>query len=116
MERPELSLDTCLRQSLGFSSAMSTETIVKPPAIPRSIIFVRRLISSVALWTIVLLSIFASNRILSSYLFLIIMMTVAGLGLVEFYNLVRRRGLVCFKGWGIFGGLLLMGSTFFYVS
>jgi phosphatidate cytidylyltransferase len=112
----ELSLDTCLRQSVAFLPAMSTDTNPKPPAVPKSIIFIRRLISSVALWTIVLLSIFASNRLLSSYLFLLIMMTVAGLGLVEFYNLVRRRGLVCFKGWGIFGGLLLMGSTFFYTS
>ncbi len=95
---------------------MSSEPIVKPPAVSKSVIFVRRLTSSVVLWTVVLLSIFASNRLLSSYLFLIMMMTLAGLGLAEFYNLVRRGGLVCFKAWGIFGGLLLIGSTFFYVS
>ncbi len=95
---------------------MSTETGPNPPAVPKSVIFVRRLISSVALWTVVLLAIFAKSRLVSAYFFLLIMMVLSGLGLVEFYDLVKRRGLVCFKGWGVFGGLLLMGSTFFYVS
>jgi len=29
---------------------------------------------------------------------------------------VERRGLICFKEWGVFGGLLLIASTFFYLS
>jgi phosphatidate cytidylyltransferase len=29
---------------------------------------------------------------------------------------VEKRGLVCFKEWGVVGGLLLMGSTFVYLS
>jgi len=44
------------------------------------------------------------------------MMALAGLGLREFYMLVERRGLVCFKSFGIMGGLLLMVSAFFYLS
>ena len=44
------------------------------------------------------------------------MLLVAGLGLREFYGLVEKRGLICFKEWGVFGGLLLMASTFFYLS
>src|SRR5262249_56140064 len=31
---------------------------------------------------------------------------------VEFYGLVNKRDLVCFKGWGIVGGILLMVGTF----
>src|SRR5206468_9821991 len=33
-------------------------------------------------------------------------------GLMEFYGLVAARQLVCFRNWGIFGGLLLMIGTF----
>ncbi|MCX6903960.1 MAG: phosphatidate cytidylyltransferase, partial [Verrucomicrobia bacterium] len=41
---------------------------------------------------------------------------IAGLGLQEFYNLVEKRGLPCFRRWGLFGGLLLMVSTFVYLQ
>jgi phosphatidate cytidylyltransferase len=30
--------------------------------------------------------------------------------------MVRLRGLVCFGGWGLFAGLVLMGSTFWYLN
>src|SRR5206468_12946686 len=68
------------------------------------------------LWGVVLGALFSGNNLLSDYVCLAIMMMIAGLGLHEFYDLVGRRGLVCFRGWGIFGGLLLMVSTFVYVS
>jgi phosphatidate cytidylyltransferase len=87
-----------------------------PPALSRGKIFLRRLASSVALWTVVLLAIFSENRFVSDYFFLLIMFLLAGAGLVEFYDLARKIGLPCYKGWGIFGGLLLMTSTFFYLS
>ena len=76
----------------------------------------RRLISSVALWTIVLAALFSGNQLVSNYGLLAIMMVIAGFGLAEFYDLVGKRELACFKGWGIFGGLLLMCSTFLYLS
>lgn len=68
------------------------------------------------LWAVVLVAIFSSNKLVSDYFFLSIMLLLAGAGLAEFYDLAGRRGLVCFKGWGIFGGLLLMVSTFVYLS
>jgi phosphatidate cytidylyltransferase len=76
----------------------------------------RRFLSSLALWSVVLGSIFSGNKLISDYVFLVVMMLMAGLGLAEFYGLVDKRELVCFRGWGIFGGLLLMGCTFFYLS
>lgn len=79
-------------------------------------VLLRRLVSSIVLWTVVVSALFSGNRILSNYVFLAIMMTLAGLGLREFYDLVTKRELVCFKGWGLIGGLLLMGSSFFYLS
>lgn len=87
-----------------------------PPPVSRGKIFLRRLASSVALWTIVLLAIFSKNRIVSDYFFLLIMFLLSGAGMIEFYDLAKKIGLPCYKGWGIFGGLSLMISTFFYLS
>src|SRR6266705_1291428 len=81
-----------------------------PPS--KAKIFFRRLLSSVVLWTIVIMGLFSSNRLLSNYLFLIIIVVLAVTGLAEFYGLAQKRDLVCFKGWGIVGGLLLMIGTF----
>ena len=76
----------------------------------------RRLTSFVVLWAIVLAALFSSNRALSDYVFLAIMVFLAITGLAEFYGLVEKRDLVCFKGWGIFGALLLMIGTFLNVT
>jgi phosphatidate cytidylyltransferase len=86
----------------------------RPPSKPA--ILLRRTLSSVFLWAILVVAIFSKNKLVSDYLVLLMMLLLAGAGLAEFYDLVSRRGLVCFKGWGIFGGLLLMVSTFVYVS
>jgi phosphatidate cytidylyltransferase len=100
----------------GLSTTHTTVPSPAPPQLSRGKIFLRRLISSVVLWTIVLLAIFSESRIVSSYFFLLIMFLLAGAGLIEFYDLARKIGLPCYKGWGIFGGLLLMTAAFFYLS
>jgi phosphatidate cytidylyltransferase len=87
-----------------------------PAALTRGQIFFRRLTSSVILWTIVLLAIFSNDPLVKNYFFLAIMVLLSGAGLIEFYDLARKIGLPCYKGWGIFGGLLLMVATFFYLS
>ena len=74
--------------------------------------FLRRLVSFVVLWTIVLVALFSRNRAVSDFVFLVIMVFLAVTGLAEFYGLVERRELVCFKWWGLLGGLLLMIGTF----
>lgn len=86
------------------------------PAQSKKIIFLKRLTSSVILWAIVIGSLFSGNKLLSDYVFLLIMMALSWAGLVEFYNLLAHRNLFCFKWVGVFGGLLLMASTFFYLS
>ncbi|MGV3756112.1 MAG: phosphatidate cytidylyltransferase [Verrucomicrobiota bacterium] len=86
------------------------------PGPSKGTVFLRRLFSSVVLWTVVILALFSGNKLVSDWFFLLIMTVLAVTGLLEFYNMVEKRGLVCFKGWGIFGGVLLMASTFFYVS
>ena len=77
-------------------------------------IFLRRLVSTLVLWSIILAALFSGHKLISDYVFLTIMLALAGLGLAEFYGLVGARGLVCFKWWGLFGGVLLMGGTFLH--
>jgi phosphatidate cytidylyltransferase len=84
-----------------------------PPSPPsKAKIFLRRLTSSLVLWTIVIAGLFSGNRLLSDSLFLSIIVLLALTGLAEFYGIVEKRGLVCFKWWGIAGGVLLMLGTF----
>jgi phosphatidate cytidylyltransferase len=75
-------------------------------------VFLRRLITTVILWTVILAGLFFSNAWISDGLFLLIIFLLALAGLAEFYGLAERRGLACFKGCGLLGGALLMVGTF----
>src|SRR5260221_12655889 len=81
-----------------------------PPSKPK--VFLRRLLSFVVLWTIILLALFSGNKLISNYVFLLIITFLAVTGLAEFYGLAAKRDLVCFKEWGLLGGVLLMVGTF----
>src|SRR5215469_15745336 len=78
--------------------------------------FARRSVSFVILWSILLVALFSKTRLVSDAVFLVVIAFLAVSGLAEFYGLVEKRDLVCFKGWGIFGGLLLMIGTFFNLT
>jgi len=90
----------------------ATTTPSQPAPISKGKVFLRRLISSLVLWTIVLTSLFSSNKLLSDTVFVVLILLLAVTGLAEFYGLVAKRELVCFSGWGIFGGILLIVGTF----
>ncbi|HSU56615.1 MAG TPA: CDP-archaeol synthase [Candidatus Dormibacteraeota bacterium] len=79
-------------------------------------VFLRRFTSSVILWSIILFGLFSGNRLISNYVFVIIIVFLAATGLIEFYGLVEKRGLVCFSRWGVFAGILLMLGTFLNVT
>jgi len=79
-------------------------------------VFVRRLTSTVVLWGIILAALFSGNNVLSDDVFIGIMILLAVGGLAEFYGLVEKRGLVCFKWCGMIGGILLMFGTFLHVT
>ena len=96
--------------------SVSPTPIPTAPTVSKGRTFLRRLTSTVILWTIVLTAIFSPNPIVANYVFLALMMLLAGTGLLEFYGLVEKQGLVCFRVGGVFGGLLLMASTFFYLT
>lgn len=78
----------------------------------RGQIFFRRLVSTVVLWTAVIVALFSKHAALANAVFVFIMVVLTVAGLDEFYNLAAKRGLVCFKYWGIFGGTLLVAGTF----
>lgn len=95
---------------------MAEPAAIAAPPPSRGKVFLRRLISSVVLWTVVLTALFSSNKWVSDYVFLLIMLVLAVTGLVEFYGLAARRDLICFERWGILGGVLLMLGTFMHLT
>ncbi len=76
----------------------------------------RRLSSTVVLWAVVIAALFAPHRVVADVCFIGLIVLLGGAGLVEFYGLIEKRGLVCFKRWGIAGGGLLLGGTFACLS
>ena len=91
-----------------------TNAAVAAPS--KGVIFFRRLGSSVALWTFVLLALFTGRNLFGDVLFLMVMLLIAILGLKEFYVLVTKAGFDCFPKWGLVGAVVLMTSTFLYVQ
>lgn len=86
------------------------------PPLSKGQTFLRRLLSFVILWSVVLGAIFSGKNLFAELLFLVLMLGIAGLGLQEFYDLVEKRGLQCFRRLGVVGGLVLMGATFIYLQ
>ena len=82
------------------------------PALSKSQIFLRRLASSVVLWTVILAAMFSGQRFIADGVFMLIIVLLALAGLMEFYGLAQKRGLACFKVSGVIGGVLLMCGTF----
>jgi phosphatidate cytidylyltransferase len=93
-----------------------SDTAVTAPTTSKARVFLRRLISTVILWTVVIAALFSSNRLISDGVFFFIMLFLASAGLGEFYGLAEKRQLVCFKWCGLIGGVLLMAGTFLQVT
>ena len=93
---------------------MPTDTTPTPqtPSPSKGKVFLRRLSSTLLLWTIILLGLFSGSPLISNSLFLVIIVFLAITGSHEFYGLVAKRGLVCFRSWGILGAVLLILGTF----
>ncbi|HAM71812.1 MAG TPA: hypothetical protein DCM86_09235 [Verrucomicrobiales bacterium] len=87
---------------------------VTPPS-SKAATFFRRLLSTVILWTVVLSALFSGNPLLSDIFFLAIVCLLAWTGLLEFYGMAVRTGLLCFPAWGIFCGLSLLVGTYLHL-
>jgi len=97
-----------------MNGASNTPTAGRPSSKLKT--FLRRLLSTVILWAVVLGAMFSGNAFLSNTVFLLIMCTLTIVGLLEFYGLASKIGLFCFRWIGIFGGLLLIIGTFLHFS
>ena len=91
---------------------MSAPAASPLPAPTKARVFLRRALSTAFLWTVILTALFSGHRLLSDGVFLLIMALLALAGLVEFYGIAEKRGMVNFKISGVIGGLLLMVGTF----
>jgi phosphatidate cytidylyltransferase len=91
------------------------ETVSAPPP-GKSQIFLRRAASTAFLWTVILTALFSGNRFIADGVFIFLIALLALSGLVEFYGIAEKRGLVNFKISGVIGGLLLMVGTFLNVT
>jgi len=89
---------------------------VSTPTLSKTQIFLRRLASTVVLWTAIVAAMFSGNRFIAHGVFLVLMALLALAGMIEFYGLAEKRGLKCFKVSGVIGGVLLMVGTFLNVT
>lgn len=95
---------------------MSEAAAATTPPPSKAKVFARRLVSTVILWSVILAALFSGNQLLADYVFLTIVVLLAAAGLIEFYGLVEKRGMVCFRWCGLFGGVLLMVGTFLHCT
>lgn len=79
-------------------------------------VFLNRLISTIILWGVILAPGFLQGHIAGDYIFLFLLMSLSFLGLKEFHHLAQSKGIFCFQRLGQSGGLILLGSTFFYLT
>jgi phosphatidate cytidylyltransferase len=93
-----------------------SEPTAAAPALSKAQVFLRRLLSTFVLWTVILAAMFSGNRFISDGVFLLLVAFLALSGLVEFYGIAEKRGLASFKISGVIGGLLLMVGTFLNVT
>src|SRR5580698_4408878 len=86
----------------------------QPPS--KAKIFFRRLTTTVVLWTVIITALFFGSKLISDSVFVLIIVLLSAAGLMEFYGLVEKRGLTCFKWCGLAGGILLVAGTFFNLT
>ncbi len=93
-----------------------SDTAVAAQTPSKAQVFLRRLITTVILWTVILAALFSSSRLISNGVFILIMVFLATAGLAEFYGMAEKRNLACFKWCGLIGGILLMTGTFLQLT
>lgn len=93
-----------------------SEPVSAPQPTSKAQVFLRRFVSTVVLWTVILAALFSGYPVVSNGVFLILIALLALSGLIEFYGIAEKRGMVNFKWCGVLGGLLLMLGTFAHLQ
>src|SRR6267154_6257685 len=95
---------------------MPNDRTPAPTPLSKRQVFLRRLVSTIVLWSVILAGLFFGNKLISDYVFLSLIVLLAASGLMEFYGIAAKRNLVCFKYCGLIGGVLLMVGTFYNLT
>ncbi len=93
-----------------------SDAAVAAPTPSKAKTFFRRLITTVILWTVIIAALFSGCPLVSDGVFVLIIVLLSAAGLMEFYGLVEKRGLPCFKWCGLAGAILLTAGTFFNLT
>lgn len=78
----------------------------------KSAVFLKRLFSTVFLWTIVLAALFAPWKVVYLSAFLVIIILFTTIGMLEFYGFVERKNLYVYKELGIAFGVVYTVAVF----
>jgi hypothetical protein len=78
-----------------------SDAVAAAPTPSKAKTFLRRLITTVILWTVILAALFSGNTLVSDGVCIVILIFLAATGLAEFYGLAEKRGLACFKWCGL---------------
>ena len=82
----------------------------------RGKVFLYRSVSTLLLWTVVLSPALLHGCCVGEWLFVLLLMGLSVLGLLEFYKIASTGGHQPFRLIGIFCGLILLGSTYYYLA
>jgi phosphatidate cytidylyltransferase len=93
-----------------------SDAVAAAPTPSKAKIFLRRLITTVILWTVIIAALFSSYHWVSDGVCILLLIFLAATGLAEFYGLAEKRGLACFKWCGLIGGVLMMAGTFLHLT
>lgn len=80
----------------------------------KGMVFLRRLLSTLCLWAVVLGGLFSGNPAISSGVFIVVMLTLVATGQLEFYNMAKTKGLPCYRGLGVWAGCILFFATWLH--
>ncbi len=90
---------------------MPVDTAVARPAPTRLQTFGKRLFSTVLLWTVVLGALFSGNQIIADLAVLIVLNVISVFGLMEFCDMLEKRGQPCFRAYAIITGSVFITAS-----
>lgn len=72
--------------------------------------FLKRLLSTILLWAVVLGALFSGNQTIADFAVLIVINGICFFGLMEFCDMVEKRGGKCFRRFALTSGAIYITS------
>lgn len=90
---------------------MSSDHAGAPAAHSKLQTFFRRLFTTVVLWALVLGALFSGNLLVADLALLAVVAVITVFALLEFCDLVQRRGIACFRSYAVATGVLFVSAV-----